>query len=212
MKHAWFLVLTAFSLASCGAPPPSARPLPQEVPPPPAEVTMPGPYPAVAATASAPAMVVKNGSFEKGMDGWWHWSSREKEATAAAVGGAAADGSFFLQQTLANPQDEVLSLAVQNMDNPVGKTLTVRALLKSDAPGLSGDAYAYIGVEFWRGGEKIGVQDSPNLRGAFPWTPLEVTTLIPPEGAAEARIILVLRGVKGSTGSVAFDSVTVTRE
>lgn len=181
--------------------------------PPPSIEAYPGVNEPVAPAATAPAGAIENGSFEKQMNNWWHWCSRENEAEAFAEGGKAYAGSFHLVQRLKNPKDEVLSLVVQNVANPSGKRVVASGAIRAGAPEpLSGGAHAYIAIEFWRGGEKVGVSDSQKLRGEFPWTTVNIARDIPPEGVEEARILLVLAGPKGGSGAAYFDDITARIE
>lgn len=165
-----------------------------------------------AAAAPVPsAFALVNPSFEQQMTGWWHWSSIEKASEAFTEGGEAKDGAFRLVEKMNNPSGELLSMVVQNIPNPQGKRIRVKGFIKSGTP-LENNSWAYIGVEFWRGGEKVGVKDSPTLRGSFPWTEAEVVADIPPDGVEEARVILVLRGEQGSKGSALFDHLSVVFE
>lgn len=167
----------------------------------------------VAVAAPIAGNILKNATFEEGMTEWWTWITREGEARIEIANGQGRDGKNCVLNRFVSPKDEIYSFVVQSLFNPPGKTVTARCWARAAAEDpLAGPAAAILVVEFWKNKEKKNFVESSPLNGSAPWTELTVTAPLPPDGADEVRVALVLKGDKEAGGTVLFDDVSLVSE
>lgn len=156
------------------------------------------------ATLPDEANIVKNGSFENGMQSW-----NIPQTASVSLSEAGVHGKSSLKLTNASPSS--YTPITQKFSVPAGQIVRYSAWIKGEnlRSANAKDKGASLYVEAYGNGKYIFGSYGKNLSGTFDWTYVEGLWYLP-DHATDFVIGLYLR--KGTTGTVWFDDVKVQIE